>query len=340
MRSPIKTVHLSVDDRTRIGTRTSFHNNAEPYRILFLLTSIMISIRSVAGFEGCVIGRGRRHWTTTAKTAKTRIRHYYHVKTTLQSASPRDAPSSYSPKVPVRNDTPTPTTNSLQERYTTKTTTNYPSFVDQLCDLQLPEGRCVGLTLQQDFLSGDTNALTVEAITKINSNNHNHNSHWIYQWLDPEEIEFGLSLLSTLRRETFFMGRMALREAMVGVLPQNDQQVIPPILKDNHGRPTMPPGYLGSISHKDKTGVGLIAKNVASYSTSSPPTRGIGIDLERTASNRRSVAKKILTPKEIEALGRIAGITAEEEVLLRFRYVEKKERKRVWNWNSYCLILH
>jgi 4'-phosphopantetheinyl transferase EntD len=195
-------------------------------------------------------------------------------------------------------------------------------FFDRLCDLELSEGRCVGLTLRE-FAAQDPNALTPEAIAK-------NSSHWIHSRLDPQEIAFGIALPSEVRRETFFIGRLAVREALglplftapaTTTLDENSKAGIPAILKDEHGRPLMPKGFLGSISHKEKSGVGLVARDYTSPSHTGPPKLGIGIDLERTSSNRRSVAKKILTASEIKALGSIPGVSADEEVLLRFRYV-------------------
>lgn len=94
------------------------------------------------------------------------------------------------------------------------------------------------------------------------------------------------------------------------------------ILKDEHGRPQVPNGFIGSISHKQTTGVALIATLPADADTQSHPTIGVGIDIEQSFSRRRNIAKKILTPNELEDLGGLDGVTRDEEVLLRFSLKE------------------
>jgi len=99
----------------------------------------------------------------------------------------------------------------------------------------------------------------------------------------------------------------------------------PSILKDTYGRPQIPHGFLGSISHKASTGVALVT---FSNSTLSFPThhidtnirKSVGVDIERTFSRRSSIAKKVLTSNEMRVLGKLENVTKEEEVLLRFRY--------------------
>jgi len=185
---------------------------------------------------------------------------------------------------------------------------------DRLFDFEVPEGRCVGLDLRE-FSESDPDSLEPENIAA-------NASHWIRSILHPEEVSYGLSLPSRGRRETFFIGRIALREALGIVVgeqmistsspSQSDKKNnytiavgdIPPILKDEHGRPSMPKGYLGSISHKGRAGVGIVARDVTYSSPEDPPKLGIGIDLERT-TNKRNIARRVLTEYEIETLGQI-----------------------------------
>jgi 4'-phosphopantetheinyl transferase EntD len=71
----------------------------------------------------------------------------------------------------------------------------------------------------------------------------------------------------------------------------------------------------GSISHKQNIGIALVSKN------NNDDTAGVGIDIEFISRpGKRSIAKRVLTKNETKALGNIPGITAEEEVMLRFRY--------------------
>lgn len=179
---------------------------------------------------------------------------------------------------------------------------------DRLCDLETPEGRCVGLQLK-DFAEDHPDSLEVESIAQ-------NSSHWIHSLLHPQEVAYGLEQKSRARRETYFIGRVAVREAL------GRPSGIPAILRDEHGRPTMPKGYVGSISHKDRAGVGIVARDETFSSRDDPPKVGIGIDLERTVNERRNIARRVLTEAEIAALGRVEGVTEEEEVMLRFSLKE------------------
>jgi 4'-phosphopantetheinyl transferase EntD len=160
-----------------------------------------------------------------------------------------------------------------------------PSCCATIFELQLPQGRCVGLQLQA------ADALTPEAIT----NTH----HWIHAHLHPQEIQYALALPSERNQQSFLLGRLALRQALLGA--GGCATIDHPILKDEHGRPQVPPGMRGSISHKvtDEctTGVALVAHSSHSYS--------IGVDVEESKTRRRSVATFVLTPHEIETLGQI-----------------------------------
>ncbi|CAB9503056.1 Transferase [Seminavis robusta] len=199
---------------------------------------------------------------------------------------------------------------------------------NRLFDVEVPEGRCVGLELV-DFGNDDTRSLEPEMITT-------NASHWIHSLLHEEEVAYGVTLPSPSRRDTFFIGRMAVREAL-GILGdttnnggerrRNPWEIawtrgIPPILKDEHGRPTMPKGYVGSISHKGRAGVGIVARDETYSSPEDPPKVGIGVDLEYTTNSRRNISRRVLTEHEIASLGQVEGVTEEEEVMLRFSLKE------------------
>ena len=82
------------------------------------------------------------------------------------------------------------------------------------------------------------------------------------------------------------------------------------ILKDEHGRPTMPTGFLGSISHKRNTGVALVDVDNSSHSEDQERNkcklmRGIGVDIEQSCTRRAKIAKRVLTKREMEDLGKI-----------------------------------
>lgn len=170
------------------------------------------------------------------------------------------------------------------------------SCCDCLFDLRLPEGRCVGLQLQE-LPSDSPDALTPEAIT-------GNNNHWIRALLHSEEVEYGVNQPSQFSQESFFLGRLAMREAL-GLGPRH-AQTTDPILKDQHGRPNVPRGFMGSISHKQRTGVALVAVDLLnSENSGDKPRHGIGIDIEQITSQRSSIAKKVLTENEINQLGQI-----------------------------------
>jgi hypothetical protein len=184
--------------------------------------------------------------------------------------------------------------------FTTKNTPK-PSW-ERLFDLDLPEGRCIGLRLSEVDPS-HADALTPEGVA--------HAKHWIHNLLHPQEVSFGVAQPSQHARTSFFLGRLAMRDAL---RMEKDTAKSISILKDEHGRPTVPHGYLGSISHKGTIGVALVATT-----TDECLVTGIGIDIEQTFSGRRSIAPRVLTEREQSELGRIDGLTPDEEVLLRFR---------------------
>jgi len=221
------------------------------------------------------------------------------------------------------------------------------SITEQLFSFQLPEGRCVGLTVNTD------NQLTTEALSLLQQQYHHHsdsNGNNDLSLLHPEEIAHAKTLpydgSERSSRIAFIAGRLAMRSALRLVASkENDQtptlslnqelDVIKDnsILKDNHGRPIMPHGYLGSISHKLNRGVALVdvdsscCNTWASHRTNTCdaayiPKKGIGVDIERTFSKRVNIARRVLTTNEIENLGNVKGVNKDEEVLLIFSLKE------------------
>ena len=258
--------------------------------------------------------------------------------------------------------TPTSTTTNQNENSSdpaqneNKTLASPSELYETIFTLDLPEGKCVGLRLSTQYQESEIP--TSLCPTQIQSNEN----HWIKQILHPEEVQYGMELPSEPARLTFFIGRLAMRTALTlasgcHVNGNNDKtdngndgqscndisiryedkkfvggfiqlptvtSLDHSILKDEHGRPQVPKGFIGSISHKKTTGVALISSVPDEIHTSmeamaSPPKIGIGVDIEQTFSRRKSIAKKILTKNELENLGKLKGITRDEEVLLRFR---------------------
>lgn len=227
----------------------------------------------------------------------------------------------------------------LQQHATTKEVPTKHKEYETVFSLDVPEGKCVALRLSNPYQAKCLPTSLDPFQIQSNPN------HWLRQILHPEEIEYGCQLSSEPARISFFMGRLAMRTALAqahhGNYKTNDSweyedgiggftqlpivtSLDQSILKDEHGRPQVPQGFIGSISHKATTGVALIAPIPASYDSREcqvTPKIGIGVDIEQAFSRRRNIAKKILTPNELNDLGNLKGVTRDEEVLLRFRYV-------------------
>jgi len=175
-----------------------------------------------------------------------------------------------------------------------------PKSLTPWFDLSLPEGRCIGVeTNNEDDSFPEDGIVTLES------------DHWLFSAFHRDEVEFGMQLKKT--RNSFWLGRLALRRALN--FPDY------PVLKDKYGRPEMKEDLFGSISHKQDKGVAMV----------SPPKTnienlvlaGVGVDLEMTSRpGKPSLSKRILTPKERESLGKLPGITIDEEVYLRFSLKE------------------
>ena len=164
--------------------------------------------------------------------------------------------------------------------------------LDTLFDLELPEGRCVGLELRSELPPNQL--LSKEAI--ISDENH-----WIRSLLHTDEVSYGLALASDAVRQTFFLGRLAMRRAL-------DRNAIPSdraILKDSYGRPTLPPGFLGSISHKKSTGAAMVTPDLPTSELLLGPRFGIGVDIEKAQAGSTNVARRVLTKREKEEIGRL-----------------------------------
>ncbi len=223
--------------------------------------------------------------------------------------------------------------------------------------IDIPEGRCVGVKLSNPNLA--PNVPTSIVPEQIESNPQ----HWLRQVLHEDEVGYGVDLPSDPARMSFFMGRIAMRTALAQL--DGDEECVvdtengiqidsveyeddiggfsklpfvsamdPSILKDEHGRPQVPHGYIGSISHKKDHGVALVStipadvnwQSKSGESVMPTPKLGIGVDIEQSFSRRRNIGKKILTPNELNDLGGLSGVTQDEEVLLRFRCVQKSNK--------------
>jgi enterobactin synthetase component D len=90
--------------------------------------------------------------------------------------------------------------------------------------------------------------------------------------------------LPEARRGAYIAGRTALHLALGSVMP---------IPSDDRGAPVLPVGWVGSISHKGRRAAALVSPAGAGH---------VGVDLELAAAPRQDIARRILTPRELDAL--------------------------------------
>jgi 4'-phosphopantetheinyl transferase EntD len=141
--------------------------------------------------------------------------------------------------------------------------------------LDLPHGRCVGVEISPHAPPPDQLAA-----------------------LDPQERAF-LATLPPARQPSFAAGRTALRAALGDLgLP------LAPLLPGPRGAPRLPPGALGSISHKQHLAVALAASTPAAPVATplAPADCALGVDLEEERPFRIDISRRVLTPGEREAL--------------------------------------
>ncbi len=103
--------------------------------------------------------------------------------------------------------------------------------------------------------------------------------------LHPEEADLARTFRA-YRQVQFVGGRIALREAANQLAVQ-----APAILPDERGCPRLPPGIVGSVSHKGDLALGMVARANG---------RTLGVDLEDYGPPRLSIAERILRPEELE----------------------------------------
>lgn len=90
--------------------------------------------------------------------------------------------------------------------------------------------------------------------------------------------------LSPYRAREWLGGRTALRQLVATELP---------ILSNERGAPILPPGFVGSVSHKGGLAAALLADDDGWR---------VGLDLEVAAPPRADIAPRILTARELAAL--------------------------------------
>ena len=175
----------------------------------------------------------------------------------------------------------------------------------QLFRYDLPEGDCVGIKV-------DENSMIEEEISS-------NCSHWLYNFLHLEEIQYGLSLnIGNIGVNPFLLGRLAMRQLLRDSVRIGSKIDSISILRDKYGRPMLPQGHKGSISHKKRAAVALVTNDENSMSSD----RFVGVDIELITPLKTKIGRRILTKEEATTLGNIPGLSVDEETLLRFSLKE------------------
>lgn len=134
--------------------------------------------------------------------------------------------------------------------------------------------------------------------------------------LHPDEIARAADF-PEIRRASFIAGRSALSIALAA-LGLSDR---PSIGTDDRGAPVLPPGYVGSVSHKAGRAVALVAED-----------RGfdLGVDVERAIAPRAGVDRMILLDSELarvrDPLDVIASFSLKESI---YKAIDPRVRRYV-----------
>lgn len=130
---------------------------------------------------------------------------------------------------------------------------------------------------------------------------------WALARLHPEEQQIAAELRG-YRQGAFVGGRLACRAALEALgAPAS------PILMEGRGAPRPPAGVSVSISHKSHLAVAIVARVDLGQ---------LGLDLEELGPARPHVARVVLTPAELEAVGRLPEDRRWIATLLRFSIKE------------------
>lgn len=122
--------------------------------------------------------------------------------------------------------------------------------------------------------------------------------------LHPEEWQHAESLRS-VRRLTWIGGRLALRAA----LERHGAPASFPVLSNDRGAPTLPTGFVGSVSHKRSIAVALVAPDAGAR---------IGVDVEELSTPRTQIARRILTEEELARWSSLPEVEQWPQLLLWF----------------------
>jgi 4'-phosphopantetheinyl transferase EntD len=128
--------------------------------------------------------------------------------------------------------------------------------------------------------------------------------------LHPDEAAFVHSSPAA-RRATFIGGRVALRAALDELDPGSGAAA-PAMLSTARGAPMLPPGFVGSVSHKRELAVAIVAR------AEPTPRTTIGIDVEVPRPRHVDISARVLTPAERAAVAGLDPAARDAEVLFRF----------------------
>jgi enterobactin synthetase component D len=147
--------------------------------------------------------------------------------------------------------------------------------------LDLPFGICVGVALPEE------------------------GAFELPEALHPLEAAFARARPEA-RRAGWVGGRVALRAALAALGVEASE----PMLSTPRGAPLLPPGAVGSVSHKRALAVALCAREA-------DPRATVGIDVEDLRPLRTDIASRVLTPSELAVIPP-GGLERDAAVLLRF----------------------
>lgn len=110
------------------------------------------------------------------------------------------------------------------------------------------------------------------------------------------------------RLATWVAGRLALASALEAVGAGRAS-----LLSTSRGAPAVPPGFVGSVSHKKRLAVALAARDEGAR---------LGVDVEEAARPRVDVSPRVLTDAERAAVGALPDEARWRAVIARFSLKE------------------
>lgn len=123
----------------------------------------------------------------------------------------------------------------------------------------------------------------------------------------PEEQAFAAGL-PPLRVATWVAGRLALAAALGEIGAPRA-----PLLATERGAPALPPGFVGSVSHKKRIAAAIAARDEGAC---------LGLDVEEARPLRHDISRRILTDEELAQVDALGPEARWRGVVLRFSIKE------------------